>query len=239
METCDLFVDKSWDVVVAAIVMFGGWTLAYLLIAIRCFKEKTYGVPIFTQCTNFSWELIFALNLFAVPVSIYFRLGYWFWLLFDCVLLFQLFYYGKRSQTNPLMKKYFYLIAGGTLLLSFPGLYYFIIYFNDYGGVSSSIMMDFLIGLLYLNLFLARPTLKGLSYRAAWLKMFANAAGFYVCFKEYPLSFTDGVWNCSPHFPEPTSFMFLNLIYLVTPFMDITYVAGMRWRRKQIAGEAG
>src|ERR1700741_426005 len=40
---------------------FGGvlWTIAYIMIIWRSYKDKTYGVPFVAICTNISWEFVF------------------------------------------------------------------------------------------------------------------------------------------------------------------------------------
>ena len=45
---------------ILTLVSGGCWTIAYLLIIYRGFRDKTYGMPMFALAFNISWEFIFA-----------------------------------------------------------------------------------------------------------------------------------------------------------------------------------
>ena len=58
----------GWPLTIVGVLMFGLWTLAYIFIIRKAYKDKTYGIPIVDGCLNVSWEFVFSFNL-ALPIS--------------------------------------------------------------------------------------------------------------------------------------------------------------------------
>ena len=100
-----------------AAVMFAGWTLAYGQTVARCFKDKTYGLPLAIIFMNIGWEFVFAFEFVApgVPALVW---GNRLWFFGDVVVVTQVLLYGKNVQTNPWVKKHFYLICVAGLVLA-------------------------------------------------------------------------------------------------------------------------
>ena len=85
---------------IIGVVMFGAWTLAYAQILTTCFRQKTYGLPLVCIFLNISWEFIFSFNLVA-PGEDSLVWGNRLWFFADCVIVTQVFLYGRQSQSNP------------------------------------------------------------------------------------------------------------------------------------------
>ena len=160
------------------------------------------------------------------------------WFVLDVILLSQLFLYGKKYQTNPLVKTYFYQVVIATLLASGVGMYFFVIYIGDVYGTMTSFLMDFAMSILFINLLFYRPRLEGLSYAAAWLMMFGTAAGAVFCYTWWPAQFVDGTLKVPPHWPEPTNFGFLYFLFLTIPVLNLMYIILLGKRRRELR-EAG
>ena len=161
---------------VIGVVMFGAWALAYVQILATCFRQKTYGLPLACIFLDISWEFLFAFNRVA-PLEDALSWGNRLWFFADCVILAQVFLYGREAQSNPWVRRHFYLICVVSLGASLLGLYCFETYFNDIYGVASSFLINFVLSLLFIQLLFSRPDLKGLPYGAAWTQMMGSVAG--------------------------------------------------------------
>ncbi len=234
-----MFGVPPWLLLSIGAIMFGSWTACYAAIIVRCFKEKAYGVPILTGCLCISWEAIYTFN-FAGMVSIPLNLGNAFWLIPDSLVLLQIFLYGKKMQTDPWIRKHFYTIVTATLAASAFGLYEFIRYYNDIFGVSSSWVIDVMISGMFIGLFFRRPDLKGIPYSATWFKLFGNVGGALFCYFWWPAQFQDGKLTACWANREvvtihaPTSFVFVNFLYLLVPVLDIILIYLVWKRRKEL-----
>jgi hypothetical protein len=222
--------------VLSAIVMFGGWGLTYLFVIRQCFRERTYGIPLVNICLNFSWELIYSFGLVAPGEPRLLVYGNRLWFVFDILLVYQLFRYGKDVQVQPWVKKHYHLVATGTLILSFLGVYMFSLYFYDVYGLAVSFMMNLLMSVLFIPFLWARPNLRGISYPAAWAKMLGTFAGGAVfCYLWWPLQFADGKLVRYPYWPEPNRpFLFLIYLYLSILIFDLLYIYLVRQRRLEL-----
>lgn len=230
----------SWNLLISGFLMFAVWTAAYITIIGKAYKDKAYGIPLIDSCLNVNWEFFYSFNLpFPLPPFIFpLAWGNRLWLIFDAINVTQLFLYGRELQTIPWVKKHFYWITAATLLLCGVGLYNFLIYFNDPYGVSSSVIMDILMSVLFISMLLKRRDLRGLSYSGAWLRMAGNAIGFYFLYFWWPAQFKDGRLIYPPHVPEPPSYTFLIFLYMLIPAVDCLYIYLFWKRRRELAAPA-
>jgi hypothetical protein len=222
--------------------MFGGWSAVYFVIIRRCFKEKTYGIPVVSACTNIVWETIFTMNL-AGAVNQYLRFGNAFWMIPDSLILLQIYLYGKNAQTNPWVKKNFYVIVTSTLMVSSIGIYELIRYNNDVFGVATSWTMNITVSALLLNLFFHRPDLRGVPYSATWFKLIGNVGGALFCYYWWPAQFTDHKLLTSfagqpMTVIEPLSYAYLHLLYVLCPVLDVLMIYLVWKRREELRGAA-
>jgi hypothetical protein len=47
------------------------WSLAYIFIIVRGFKDRTPGIPVLALCANISWEFIFSFIYPRQPPQLY------------------------------------------------------------------------------------------------------------------------------------------------------------------------
>src|SRR6266540_2700212 len=94
------------------------WSLTYILIIYRGFRDKTYGMPLFALCANLAWEFIF--SFIFRPDSVQ-RIINPIWFVFDVVIVYQYLRYGKPSLRGTLLERYFYLMFIAVLVVSFFG----------------------------------------------------------------------------------------------------------------------
>lgn len=219
-------------------VMFGAWTLAYGQIVLTCFRDKTYGLPLPSIFLNIAWEFIFSFNLVAAgePALVW---GNRLWFVVDCVIVLQVFLYGRQAQTNLWLRRHFYTIAVASLIASVVGLYCFTTYVNDIYGLATSFLMNFVMSLLFIPLLFARPDLKGLPYGAAWTKMIGTAAGAVFCYFWWPMQFdASGTLVRPPFIHQPPDAYLLYYLYVTIPVIDGLYIYLNHQRRKALGGAA-
>ncbi len=164
------------------ILMTGGglfWSLAYILIIYRGFKDKTYGMPLFVLCVNISWEFIFSFILPSTKPQIYIN---YIWLILDVIILIQFLKFGK-SEFRTLSNKQFYTVFLMALATGF-GLALSTTYeFNDLEGVYAAFGDNLFMSILFIVMLFRRDDLRGQSIYIALLKMLGtalNSLAFYL-----------------------------------------------------------
>ena len=220
-------------------VMYGAWTAAYFFIIVSCFKQKSYGVPWVCLVFNVVWEACFSFNLLDQRLFWFFLWGNRLWLAFDLVIATQFLMYGPRVQVQPLLRRYFYPVAALTLALCVGGLVTFTPFFNEFTGSASSMMMNFVMSLLYIFMLLERPDLKGISYPAAWLKMIGTAGGSVFLYFWLPAQFENGHLRTHPDVPTPRTWAFMWYLYISIFVIDCIYIALVAKRRKELRDSGG
>ena len=227
----------GWPLTIVGVLMFGLWTLAYIFIIRKAYKDKTYGIPIVDGCLNVSWEFVFSFNL-AGKLSTGLEWGNRSWLLFDALSVLTYFLYGRQQQTIPWVKKHYFKILIASLIVCGVGQDQFMLYFQDDYGVVSSLLMDVLMAALFIGLFFKRPDMRGLSYAGAWLMMLGNLFGFIFIHFWFPTQYANGHMISRPEWPEPVSFNFLTTLYVAPTVMNAIYVYLMWNRRRELRGAA-
>jgi hypothetical protein len=167
------------------------WSLAYVLIIIRGFRDRSYGVPLVAICLNVTWELYFA---WLCPLSEGRGKGYctasgmwlgllYFWLLLDAVILWQLVRYGsgraglEHYLPDETRRRFAFLALVIVLLfLSLAWQYSFVALAIDQDGNGLAWVTNLIMILLFIRSALTRPGLRGLSVGAAWAMLGGNLA---------------------------------------------------------------
>lgn len=219
---------------VIGVVMFGAWAVAYFQILRAGFRDKIYGLPLACIFLDISWEFLFAFNRVA-PLETALSWGNRLWFFADCVIVAQVFMYGRNAQSHPWVKANFYVIAVAGLGASLTGLYLFESYFQDLYGVASSFLINFVLSLTFISLLLSRPDLRGLPYGAAWSKMIGSVAGAAFCYLWWPMQFdAQGVLIRPPYLHQPPNFYFLYFLYGSIFVLDMTYIHLYRQRMRAL-----
>ncbi len=156
------------------VLMDGGglfWSLAYILIIIRGFKDKTYGMPLFALCTNISWEFIFSFILPSTKPQIYIN---YIWISLDIFIMMQFLKLG-RHEFPTLSNKQFYTVFILALATVF-GLILSITYeFKDWEGAYSAFGDNLLMSILFIVMLFRRGNLRGQSIYIAIFKTLGTA----------------------------------------------------------------
>lgn len=151
------------------------WVAVYVLVIRQGFRERTYGIPLFAICLNFTWELVFT-TVHPPPSRVTLGL-HLVWLAIDALILLQVLRYGRERQVLPEVRRYFPWVVGGTLLLCFVGhltLYDYqlsLALFPDTEGITTAFVINLIMSVLFVAMLLHRRDSSGLSMPVAWLKM--------------------------------------------------------------------
>jgi hypothetical protein len=164
------------------VLMDGGgifWSLAYILIISRGFKDKTYGMPLFVLCTNISWEFIFSFIFPSTKPQIYIN---YMWLMLDVFIMIQFLKFGK-FEFPSLSNKKFYTLFLLALATGF-GLTLSITYeFNDLEGAYTAFGSNFFMSILFIVMLFRRDNLRGQSIYIGLFKMLGTgliSVSFYL-----------------------------------------------------------
>jgi len=156
------------------------WILAYLFILHRCFRDRTYGLPIVAICLNFAWEIL-ASFVFPNPVPLW----HFFdraWLVIDVLLVYQLFRWGRAEQSVPELAKYFPFAIVVPFALGVWGLYAFVDSYVDRLGLVGAFGVNLIMSILFVFFYFARRgTGRGLSRGGAVFKMLGTLGTSIEC----------------------------------------------------------
>ena len=200
------------------------WGVAYLVVIISCFKQKTYGIPLAAICMNITWEILSVFFWVAVRREPAFHYADIAWLCMDLVIISQLLLYGRNQQLFRPLRDYFYLVVAGSLVLAFLGQYTFPMTYRDQDGFVLAFIINMGMSILFVFMFLARPDQRGLSYSVAWLKMLGTLCESIMCVK----------WMPATH-PEVTNFSFFYFLYITTFLFDCIYIGQLSSARRVVA----
>src|SRR5688572_16772483 len=105
----------NWWMIAVGVIMYGAWTTAYVCIITSCFRQKSYGVPFVCLCFNVILEFSFSTMILYQGLFWFFKWGNLLWFVFDVIIAYQFFRYGREQQVIPFIKEHFYSIAIVTL----------------------------------------------------------------------------------------------------------------------------
>jgi hypothetical protein len=157
------------------------WVVAYGLILLQCFRDKSYGLPLGAICLNFSWELL-ASWVWPNPVPL--------WHVFDCawffvdlVIVYQLLRYGRPLQRVPEVRRHFYVIVAVAMAAGGIGLHTFYLQYRDTLGLVSAFIINLIMNVAFFPFFLERRRQggRGISVGAAWCKMLGTLGTSIEC----------------------------------------------------------
>jgi hypothetical protein len=150
------------------------WTLAYVFIIIRSFRDKTYGMPFVALAFNFSWEVLFSTVLSD---------GKWVhlvmngtWAVLDIPILVAYFMYGRREWPGRLNPILFYPYSILVLLGTAGFIYYLCRELHDVTGTYMAYIQNLMMSLLFINMINNRGNLSGQSVGVAVAKMIGTLA---------------------------------------------------------------
>jgi hypothetical protein len=161
---------------VMALTLISGisWSIVYLSLINRGFKDKTYGMPLFALAFNIAWEFMYAFLVnFGFSLQKVVNIV---WCLLDVVILYTYFKYGRKDF--PKDKERFFL--PWSLLAFVVG--FLVIYFAHYefpdfwGARYTAFAQNLMMSVLFISMLVRRGNVDGQSIYIAIFKMLGTLA---------------------------------------------------------------
>ena len=157
------------------------WTIVYLAIIYRGFKDKTYGMPLFALAFNFAWELIYDfLVRDAMSVQKVVNMT---WFVLDAVIVYTYFRYGRKDFPKQ-FEKFFISWSILAFLIAFATLYFAAFEFKyPWGSIYSAFAQNLMMSILFVTMLVRRDSVDGQSMAVAifkWVGTLAPTIQVYV-----------------------------------------------------------
>jgi len=151
------------------------WTIAYILIIVLSFRDKTYGMPFWALAFNLSWELIFSFLLSpeSFPLQAFINK---IWLAFDVLILIAYFQYGKNEWPGIISEGLFYPYSLLVIVISFLFVYLLSVELDQSQGKYAAFIQNLMMSILFLRMLNRRRSSKGQSGWIAFFKMAGTLA---------------------------------------------------------------
>lgn len=154
------------------------WTITYVLIIQKGFKEKTYGMPFMALCANISWEFIFSFIHPHSPLQQGINIV---WFVFDAVIVYQFLRWGYDDY--KFLKKWEFGFMQALGLVTAFCLVLFSTYVFEpekLVGAYAAFGQNLMMSVLFIIFFFRRNGNKGQSWHIALTKLIGTAiASFY------------------------------------------------------------
>ncbi|WP_429370472.1 hypothetical protein [Paenibacillus sp. DS2015] len=183
------------------LLMFGialFWTIGYILIIYKGFKDQFCGMPLAAICANITWEFLLT---FLMPFHPLQQIVTFVWFLLDCIILLQFLYYSKKSYPKHTLHASVFSLLIGAFLLH----YGMAVEFHDTLGVYSAFGINLLMSILFIKMLMTHELL-GQSLTIAYLKMIGTLCASILCYSFFPQS------------------VLLTIMYILIFILDLVYV---------------
>jgi hypothetical protein len=164
------------ETLVTSLALISGisWTVVYLDIINRGFRDKTYGMPLFALAFNAGWEFIFSV-LVGEGFSLQ-RIVNGVWLVADAVIVYTYFRYGRREFPTT-AQRWFIPWSVLTFVVAFVVLLFTHLEFEDFWGARySAFAQNLMMSILFIGMLVARNDVRGQSMYIAIFKWLGTLA---------------------------------------------------------------
>ena len=218
------------------------WSVAYILIIVRGFRDRTFGMPILALCLNISWEFIGGFVFLPVsPVSASLSRAYRIlWFALDTVILAQVLVYWRRE--HPSLRPWQFLsFFGVSLAICFTGVLTMDIDLRNLGLVDlwgqgdemgpylSAFIMNLAMSFLFISMIHTRGSVRGQSVYIAVSKAVGS-----VCANLFFMFLTGQIRGAGVPYRGFTELMW-PFFYVSVLILDVTY-AVLVYRRCRAEG---
>ena len=165
------------DTLFNALTLISGisWTIVYLAIINRGFRDKTYGMPLFALALNITWEFIFSF-LFGGRFSPQLVINI-IWFSFDVVILYTYFRYGRKEFPKTIDQKWFVPWSVAAIAVGFVTQYFAALEFPGLAGAMySAFVINLIMSILFIDMLVRRNSVEGQSMAIAVFKWLGTAA---------------------------------------------------------------
>jgi hypothetical protein len=156
------------------------WSIVYIDLIRRGFKDGTYGMPLFVLALNIAWEFTFAfVTGFRVSVQ---KIVNVVWFVLDAVIVYTYFKFGRRDFPKA-YEKYFLPWSIVVFITGFVVIYAMVVEFGeDWGARYSAFGQNLLMSVLFISMLVRRNNVEGQSMTIAvfkWIGTLAPTIQFY------------------------------------------------------------
>ncbi len=199
------------------------WTITYIALVYRGFKDKSYGMPLVALALNFTWELTFSIIYPPQSGGTIATIINTIWFICDIAIVISYFKFGYKyvKESLNVNKKTFLLISILAFLICFLIMYIggpFFAQFNNYfnndlfeSAKFIAYIQNAVMSVLFVNMFYTRKKnnhpIEGQSFYIALMKMIGTA-------------FTVGISYILLH---PTSWYFMGVFIFTSLIFDLWY----------------
>jgi len=150
------------------------WSIVYIDLINRGFKDKTYGMPLFALAFNFAWEFMygflinFGFNL-QKAVNII-------WCLLDVVIIYTYFKYGRKDFPKD-KERFFLPWSLLAFVIGFLVIYVAQVEFPDFWGARyTAFTQNLMMSVLFISMLARRDNVDGQSMYIAIFKWLGTLA---------------------------------------------------------------
>ena len=146
------------------------WTIVYIELIQKGFKEKACGMPLFALTLNLAWELIYAIDGLFISKSFILvqSIANVVWAFFDIFILITWFLYG-RQYMNEKSKKYFipYTILAIIVAFTMQFAFYFSCSTSEIASIYSAYAQNVLMSIMFVAMLFKQDNTKAQSLTIA------------------------------------------------------------------------
>jgi len=170
------------------------WSIVYVVLIYQGFKHKSYGMPLVALGLNFGWEFFYSFyELDVANISLQRWINI-FWFVFDAIIVYQCFRYGKQYFPKKLNSKLFAIWLVVVFVLCFIIEYAFLVEFGKSNGAKyAAFLQNLIMSFLFLDLLLKRTNIVEFSMVVAICKWLGTLAPTILFGKENNFILTIGV----------------------------------------------
>jgi hypothetical protein len=164
------------DTLVLVLTLISGisWTVVYLDLINRGFRDRTYGMPLFALAFNIAWEFIFGFLLgdgFGIQ-----RIVNVTWFVLDAIIVVTYFRYGRREYPAT-VQRWFIPWSVMAFVVAFVILFATNLEFPDFWGARySAFAQNLLMSILFIAMLAGRNGVRGQSMTIAIFKWLGTLA---------------------------------------------------------------
>jgi len=153
------------------------WTLVYIELIRRGFKDHSYGMPLFALTFNLAWEFVFSFvfrdkNLVTAQTIINII-----WCGFDVVIAYTYFKYGRKDFAQHADTRWFVPWSLAAFVFGFGVIYFSGVEFGaNNGAIYTAFAQNLMMSVLFVGMLTKRKSVDGQSIYAAILKWVGTAA---------------------------------------------------------------
>lgn len=153
------------------------WTLVYLELIRRGFKDKRCGMPLFALAFNLSWEFLFGFVFHTSEQLSLQTIINIIWCGFDVVIVYLYFRYGRGDFARSAPARWFLPWSLLAFVVGFATIYFSVVEFGvGYGAIYTAFAQNLMMSVLFIRMLVSREGVEGQAPSIALLKWIGTAA---------------------------------------------------------------